>query len=70
MRAKSKLTENAIMYTSVGFEQDCLLQVLSIRQGPHSSLQMVLYDGIVYTGASYNLSVPFLLMSAWQERAD
>lgn len=51
MRTKYKLTDNAILYASVGFKQECLLQVLSLRPGPHSSLQLVVYDGTVYAGA-------------------
>lgn len=56
MRAKDKLTHNAIMYASVGFQQDCLLQVLNVRPGPNSSLEMVVYDGTVYAGAHYTYS--------------
>ena len=55
MRAKPQLTHNAILYCSVGFKQECLLQVLSIHPQPPSALEMVVYDGTVYAGASYLL---------------
>lgn len=53
MRGKSRLTDNAIMYISVGFQQHCLLQVLSLRHTPSHALEMVVYDGTVYAGAIY-----------------
>jgi hypothetical protein len=56
MRDKGKLTHNAIMYASVGFKQECILQVLNVRPGSNFSLEMVVYDGIVYAGAHYNYS--------------
>jgi hypothetical protein len=50
------LTLNAILYISLGFQQPALLQILDLRPDPPSSLQLVLYDGIVYTGAHYDYS--------------
>ena len=48
------MTDNAIMYISVGFQQHCLLQVLSLRHTPTHALEMVVYDGTVYAGAIYH----------------
>ena len=63
MSAKYQLTPNAIMYISVGFTQESTLQVLSVREGIHSSLEMVIYDGLVYAGALYDYSTVFIRSS-------
>jgi hypothetical protein len=68
MRAKCRLTDNALMYISVGFQQECLLQVLSVRPGPQLSAEMVVYDGTVYAGALFNYAAVLLPNSDPQAR--
>lgn len=41
----TRLTKGAILYISVGFTQDCLLQVLSLQHSSEHTLAMVVYDG-------------------------
>ena len=51
MKSNSQLTRNAILYISLGFTQPSTLQILSLRKGTTRSLEMVVYDGVVYIGA-------------------
>lgn len=51
----TRLTRGAILYVSVGFTQDCLLQVLSLQRPSNHTLAMVVYDGLAYAGALYRL---------------
>lgn len=56
MRTNLSLTHNAILYISLGFTQQSLLQVLELRKGSRNTLEMIVYDGIVYTGARFDYS--------------
>ena len=56
MKSNSQLTRNAILYISLGFTQPSTLQILSLRKGTTRSLEMVVYDGVVYIGAHYDYS--------------
>jgi len=53
MSLKTKLTPNAILYISLGFKQYYFLQVFTLRRGDNGEIQMVLYDGLVYIGATF-----------------
>lgn len=56
MRTNSSLTHNAILYISLGFTQQSIMQVLELRKGNKNTLEMIVYDGIVYAGALYDYS--------------
>jgi hypothetical protein len=62
MRSRPRLTTNAILYISLGFQQTCALQVLDVRQGQDLSLEMILHDGLVYAGAIYDYSSVTMLL--------
>lgn len=47
------LTQNGVLYLSLGFKQHFQLQVLTSRVGEQAELQLVLYDGLAYIGALY-----------------
>ena len=51
MKSNSQLTRNAILYISLGFTQPSTLHILSLSKGTTRSLEMVVYDGVVYIGA-------------------
>jgi hypothetical protein len=45
-----RLTHNGVLYLSLGFRQEYLLQVLTLSRH-QQDLQLVLYDGLAYIGA-------------------
>jgi hypothetical protein len=49
--AAIELTHNGVLYLSLGFRQEYLLQVLTLSR--HHGLQLVLYDGLAYIGAIF-----------------
>lgn len=53
MDHRAVLTYNGVLYLSLGFRQEYCLQVLTSRRGEEGELQLVLYDGLTYIGASY-----------------
>jgi hypothetical protein len=49
------LTHNAVLYLSLGFTQEYLMQVLALSRN-HQELHLVLYDGLAYIGALFTPS--------------
>lgn len=47
-----RLTHNGVLYLSLGFRQEYLLQVLTLAHN-QQDLQLVLYDGLAYIGALF-----------------
>lgn len=47
-----RLTHNGVLYLSLGFRQEYLLQVLTLSHN-QQGLQLVLYDGVAYIGALF-----------------
>lgn len=68
MNSKPKLTSNGILYISLGFKQRYCLQVFSLRRGDRGEVQMVLYDGLVYIGATFES--PFVILTLSRSKAD
>jgi len=57
MSNEHPLTHNAILYISLGFHQASILQIIDLRPGCQQTLELVVYDGIVYAGARYDYSL-------------
>lgn len=47
-----RLTHNGVLYLTLGFRQEYLLQVLTLSRH-QQDLHLVLYDGLAYTGALF-----------------
>ena len=50
-----RLTRNGVLYLSLGFTQEYLLQVLALTKH-QTDLHLVLYDGLAYIGALHSHS--------------
>jgi hypothetical protein len=56
MQDSPRLTHNGVLYLTLGFRQEYLLQVLTLHR-QQQDLQLVLYDGLAYIGALFRPSL-------------